>query len=542
MSHHRRRHPARLAAALALLGLVVAVGPALSQDKPREKTIAELRKQIDELNQRLQELEKAETTKPKEEAKGTPLPDGWLKDFAWRPIGPASMGGRITSLAVFEADPSTYWVATASGGLLKTENNGITFEHQFDHQSTVSIGDVAVAPSDRKIVWVGTGEANPRNSVSYGDGVYKSTDSGKSWTNMGLENSFQIGRIVIHPKDPNIVYVGALGRLWGANEERGLYKTTDGGKSWDKILYVDDKTGIIDLDLDPSDPETLLVATYQRKRDIYDTNDPEVKWGPGSGLHRSTDGGKTWKKVNDGLPSCTLGRIGIDYYRKDPKVVFAIVESEKIGSGPPEASRSSNVYMGIVGAEGVEDKAQIDEVATNGPAEKAGLQKGDIITEFGGKPIQAYPDLVEQIRAHKPGDKVTVKATRAGKPIELELTLGERPSPRDLASIQSIPSSTPSAASVRMCRIARARTATNTAASIARTTAASPGSDSTASTPARCTSARSESIRAMKRTSTFSASASTARTTVARPSSPTEVGTSMPTSTPSGSTPPTAAT
>ena len=136
------------------------------------------------------------------------------------------MGGRIVAFSVFEADPSTYWVATASGGLLKTTNNGVTFEHQFDHENTVSIGDVCVAPSDRNVVWVGTGEANPRNSVSYGDGVYKSTDGGKTWKNMGLKKSFQIGRIVIHPKDPNIVYVAALGRLYGPNEERGLYKTT----------------------------------------------------------------------------------------------------------------------------------------------------------------------------------------------------------------------------------------------------------------------------------------------------------------------------
>src|SRR5437868_3145004 len=157
------------------------------------------------------------------------LPDSWVNAFRWRSIGPANMGGRITAISVFEADPSTYWIATASGGLVKTINNGITFDHQFDHEATVSIGDVCVAPSDRNIVWVGTGEANPRNSVSYGDGVYKSTDGGKTWKNMGLHKSYQIGKIVIHPKDPNIVYVGALGRLYGPSEERGVYKTSDGG-------------------------------------------------------------------------------------------------------------------------------------------------------------------------------------------------------------------------------------------------------------------------------------------------------------------------
>ena len=161
--------------------------------------------------------------------------------MAWRPIGPANMGGRIVAISVFEADPCTWWIATAGGGLLKTMNMGITFEHQFDRESTVSIGDVCVAPSDKNIVWVGTGENNPRNSVSYGDGVYKSTDGGKTWKNMGLKETFQIGRIIVHPKDPNTVYVGALGRLYGPNPDRGLYKTTDGGQTWSKILFVDDR-------------------------------------------------------------------------------------------------------------------------------------------------------------------------------------------------------------------------------------------------------------------------------------------------------------
>src|SRR5213078_4741091 len=183
---------------------------------------------------------------------------------------PATMGGRITAISVYEADPSTYWVATASGGLLKTINNGITFEHQFDRESTVSVGDVCVAPSDRNIVWVGTGENNPRNSVSYGDGVYKSTDGGKSWKNMGLGKTFQTGRIAVHPKNPDIVYVGALGRLYGPHPERGLFKTIDGGKTWEKILYLNDRTGVIDIAMHPGDPDTLLVAMWERRRDGFD--------------------------------------------------------------------------------------------------------------------------------------------------------------------------------------------------------------------------------------------------------------------------------
>src|SRR5207244_5682630 len=200
------------------------------------------------------------------------IPAEWIKALAWRSIGPANVGGRITAISVFEADPTTYWVATASGGLLKTTNNGVTFEHQFDREATVSIGDVAVAQSNRDIVWVGTGENNPRNSVSYGDGVYKSTDGGKTWKNMGLKKTFQIGRIAIHPSNPDIVYVGALGRLYGPSEERGVFKTTDGGKTWAKVFYLDDKTGVIDMQMNPANPETLLVAAWERKRDGFDSH------------------------------------------------------------------------------------------------------------------------------------------------------------------------------------------------------------------------------------------------------------------------------
>ena len=152
------------------------------------------------------------------------LPENWGDQIKWRSIGPANMGGRITSLSVYEKDPCIWWASTASGGLLKTVNNGISFEHQFDDQATVSVGEVAVAQSDPNIVWVGTGENNPRNSVSWGDGVYKSTDGGKTWKNMGLKKTFQTGGIAIHPENPDVVYVGSLGRLWGPNKERGLYK------------------------------------------------------------------------------------------------------------------------------------------------------------------------------------------------------------------------------------------------------------------------------------------------------------------------------
>jgi photosystem II stability/assembly factor-like uncharacterized protein len=411
--------------ALLAAGLwALLVPPAVSEEekvKPKDQQIADIEKQITELNKKLADLKKTEAAAGP--SVGPALTAEWIKPLTWRGIGPANMGGRITAISVFEADPTTYWVATASGGLLKTTNNGVTFEHQFDHENTVSIGDVCVAPSDRNVVWVGTGENNPRNSASYGDGVYKSTDGGKTWKNMGLKAAFQVGKVAVHPKDPNTVYVGALGRLYGPNAERGLFKTTNGGESWDKVLYVDDKTGVIDIAMHPTEPDTLLVAMYERQRDGFDGNDPAKKWGPGAGLHKTTDGGKTWKKLTKGLPTCQLGRIGLDYYRKDPNVVYAIVESEKIGMGTPP----SDVYAGLQGENAAGDGARLTQVVDGGPAAQAGLKTGDVVTALGDKSVKNWEDLAAAIRAAKVGDKVKVKATREGKEVDAELTLVRRP-------------------------------------------------------------------------------------------------------------------
>jgi photosystem II stability/assembly factor-like uncharacterized protein len=423
---------------LAFAGLLsVDVVPAQSDDKAatRAKEIADLEKQIQELTRKLNELKKNGEESPSP-AVEPGLPAEWVKQLNWRCIGPAAMGGRITALAVYEADPSTYWVATASGGLLKTTNAGTTFVHQFDHENTVSIGDVAVAPSDPKIVWVGTGENNPRNSVSYGDGVYKSLDGGKTWKNMGLQKSFQIGRIAIHPKDPNTVYVGALGRLYGPSQERGLYKTIDGGKTWERVLYVDDKTGVIDVQLHPTDPNTLLVATWERQRDGFDSHpgdemppaegydryDPIKKWGPGSGIHKSTDGGKTFKKIATGLPTVALGRISIDYYRKNPNTVYAVIDSEKIGMGPPP----TRVYIGVQ-TDAATDGVKLTSIGDKSPAAKAGLKVGDVIKAVDKKEVKNNNQLGEQIRAHKAGEKITLTILRDKETKEVEVTLEDRP-------------------------------------------------------------------------------------------------------------------
>jgi hypothetical protein len=250
-----------------------------------------------------------------------------ISGLTWRCIGPSNMGGRIDDFAVVESNPSIIYVATASGGVWKTVNNGVTWEPIFDGQSTSTIGDVTVSPSNPDIVWVGTGEQNNRQSSSWGNGVYKSTDAGKTWTNMGLRDSHHIGRIAIHPTNPDIVYVAAVGHLWGPNKERGLFRTTDGGKTWTNTKFIDDNTGFVDVAIDLQSPNTLYAAAYQRQRRTWGF----VGGGPGSGLYKTTDGGESWVLLTNGLPSGNTGRIGIDVYRANPEVVYAIIENREGG-------------------------------------------------------------------------------------------------------------------------------------------------------------------------------------------------------------------
>ncbi|HTU20471.1 MAG TPA: PDZ domain-containing protein [Gemmataceae bacterium] len=433
----------RAALILSCVSLIGISGPAAEEAASREQQIADLERQIQELTKKLNELKRQSSPA----APAPAIPTDWTRTLSWRSIGPASMGGRIVAISVYEAEPNIYWIATASGGLLKTTNNGITFEHQFDHEATVSLGDVCVAPSNKNIVWVGTGENNPRNSVSYGDGVNKSTDGGKTWKNMGLKKTFQIGRIIVHPKNPDIVYVGALGRLYGPNEERGLFKTTDGGKTWKKILYVDDKTGVIDMRMHPTEPETLLAATWERMRDGFDSHrgepplqdgydvyDPIKKWGPGGAIYKTTDGGKTFRKLTKGLPTCRLGRIGLDYSRKNPSVVFALIDCEKIGMGTPP----SQVYLGVAGENGM-GGAKLTQISADSPAAKAGLKVGDIVKAVDKKPIGKYEELAQQIRGHKIGDKLTLTIQRDKETRDVVVTLGKRPAAPGSGGRQRLP-------------------------------------------------------------------------------------------------------
>jgi photosystem II stability/assembly factor-like uncharacterized protein len=249
-----------------------------------------------------------------------------FSSLTWRSIGPVNTSGRIDDIAVarVKGKADAVYVATASGGLWKSANNGTSWTPVFDHvDAMMSIGAVAVAPSAPLTVWVGTGEANTRQSSSWGDGVYKSTDGGETWTDMGLEDTRSIGRIVIDPTDPNIVYVAAQGHLWGPNAERGLFKTTDAGRTWEKVLFVDENTGATDLVIDPGNPALLYVAMYQRQRRTWGFNGG----GPGSGIYKTNDGGATWTELTNGLPAGDKGRIGLAIYAADPHIVYATVQA-----------------------------------------------------------------------------------------------------------------------------------------------------------------------------------------------------------------------
>ncbi|HET9526978.1 MAG TPA: hypothetical protein VFO99_12475 [Pyrinomonadaceae bacterium] len=241
----------------------------------------------------------------------------------WRSIGPANMGGRIADVEGVPGDPNVVYVASASGGLWKTTNGGVKWTPIFEREGTISNGDIALAPSNPEVVWVGTGESNVRNSVSFGDGVYKSTDGGKTWQHMGLKDSERISAIAIHPQNPDIVYIGALGHAFGPNEERGVFMTSDGGKTWTKTLYIDNQHGVADLDIDLTNPNILYAGMWSFERKPWTHRSGSEK----GGVYKSSDGGRTWKKLENGLPKL-MGRIGVRVAPSNPNVVYAIVESK----------------------------------------------------------------------------------------------------------------------------------------------------------------------------------------------------------------------
>ncbi len=264
---------------------------------------------------------------------GGALSEDKLSGFTYRALGPYRAGSWIADIAVPDAPQKshlyTFYVAVRYGGLWKTTNNGTTFEPVFDKHDVTGIGCVTVAPSNENIVWIGTGDASSVRVAYPGDGVYKSVDAGKTWQQMGLRDTQHIARIVVHPKNPDIVYVAAMGHLWSTNEERGVFKTMDGGKSWKKVLYLNDKTGAIDLVINRSQPDTLYAAMYEVQRRPWKL----LETGVASGIHKTTDGGKTWTKLTGGFPATPQGRIGLDIYQKNPNILYAVTEN--FGKRPP---------------------------------------------------------------------------------------------------------------------------------------------------------------------------------------------------------------
>ena len=317
--------------------------------------------------------------------------------LTFRPLGPALTSGRISDLAVHPREPATIYVAVASGGVWKTENAGTTWAPIFDDEGSYSIGCVTLDSNNPNVVWVGTGENNSQRSVGYGDGVYKSLDGGQSWMRMGLEDSEHIAKIVIDPRDSDVVYVAAQGPLWSAGGDRGLYKTVDGGKTWDAVLAISEHTGVSDVVLDPRDPDVLYAAAYQRRRHVWTL----INGGPESGIHKSTDGGATWRELEDGLPDGDVGRVGLAISPADPDVVYAIVEAALKGSGfyrsrdrgetwekmSDYVSASPQYYQEIVA-----DPHDVDRVYSN--------DTWMHVTEDGGKTFHQVPETRKHVDNH----------------------------------------------------------------------------------------------------------------------------------------------
>ncbi|MBK9436438.1 MAG: glycosyl hydrolase [Chloracidobacterium sp.] len=300
----------------------------------------------------------------------TPTPDPMaasvFSGLKFRPIGPAVTSGRVIAFAVDPGDRSKYYVAVASGGVWKTVNSGTTWSPVFENEGAFSIGAITLDPKNPSTVWVGTGERNSQRSVAYGDGVYRSDDGGKNWKNVGLKTSEHIGRIAIDPRDSNIVFVAAQGPLWSAGGERGLYKTIDGGKSWKPVIAISENTGVTDVVIDPSNPDTMYAASWQRRRHFYTL----INGGPESAVYKSTDGGNTWTKQRSGLPPGDLGRIGLAISPANNSVVYATVEAGGNLSGVFRSNdrgatwdrTSSSIAQGMYYGQIVADPKNVDRI------------------------------------------------------------------------------------------------------------------------------------------------------------------------------------
>ncbi|MDQ1390633.1 MAG: hypothetical protein QOF56_4087 [Acidobacteriaceae bacterium] len=310
--------------AVVLAGIFFAVSTLIAvprgQDKDADKSGRAAVKKDQKKDQRKEE--KKDEAKDKEEKKGGMTAETF-SGLKFRSIGPAVASGRVMSIAVNPKNKVEYYVGVASGGVWKTVNDGTTWTPLFDKEGSYSIGWVTLDPNDPSVVWVGAGESNSQRSVSYGDGIYRSDDGGKNWQNLGLKKSEHIGRVVVDPRDSKVVYVAAEGPLWGRGGDRGLYKTTDSGKSWKAVLSISENTGVADVAIDPANPDIIYAAAYQRRRHVFTL----IDGGPESAIYKSADAGATWNKLNSGLPTVDMGRIGLALSPADPNVVYATIEA-----------------------------------------------------------------------------------------------------------------------------------------------------------------------------------------------------------------------
>ncbi len=385
----------------------------------------------------------------------TAAQENWIDSFKWREIGPTATGGRVTDIAVFPDNEHHILVASAAGGLWETTNNGTTWNCIFENEGTITIGDVAIDPSNTQNIWIGSGEANNQRSSLWGDGIYKSADGGKTWTNMGLKDSQHIGRVVVHPTDSQTVFVAALGNLYSASPERGLFKTSDGGETWKKVLFVNNDVGVVDVIVDPKNPDNVIAASYERRRRAWDFDGA----GPGSAIYRSTDGGESFDKVTDGLPTGEIGRIGLDYYANDPNIVYATVSNQNPapanqaarpgrgrlpGANAPGAMNSvqqddSDSPLDDVLPEEPSDDSEIKtnlgfsidlstseptvkDLARNSAAQRAGLRDGDVIVSAAGIDGSQSRQLGRFFNDAKSSDRIRIVIQRGDNQQTITLT------------------------------------------------------------------------------------------------------------------------
>jgi photosystem II stability/assembly factor-like uncharacterized protein len=312
----------RIATLVAVVCIALSTLSAAPQDKDADKKAAPAAAQPAKKDQKKDQKKDEKKEEPKEEKKGGMTADTF-SGLKFRLIGPAVASGRVVSIAVNPKNKVAYYVGVASGGVWKTVNDGTTWTPVFDKEGSYSIGWITLDPNDPAVVWVGAGESNSQRSVAYGDGIYRSDDGGKNWTNLGLKKSEHIGRVVVDPRDSKVIYVAAEGPLWGPGGDRGLYKTVDDGKTWKAVLTISENTGVVDVAIDPSNPDIVYAAAYQRRRHVFTL----IDGGPESAIYKSIDAGATWNKLKSGLPTVDMGRIGLAVSPVDASVVYATIEA-----------------------------------------------------------------------------------------------------------------------------------------------------------------------------------------------------------------------